>query len=887
MAVDAGVGFVDILPRTDKFTGVLLTKVSGALNSISSRVGGQATAIGRTLAGGMALPIVAGLAAAGVAVTKLASDYEDSIVRLRTLVGLSAEETHSLSEAVLELATTLPQSPQELADALFFVTSAGFRGAEAMDILETSAKAAASGLGETKVVADAVTSAMNSYAKSGLTAAQATDVLIKAVAEGKFEAAELAPVIGGVLPIAAQLGVEFNEVAAAIAAATRQGLSVNRAATGVRFLLSSFIKPSGAAEEALGRVGLSVEKLQTRLAKKGLLDTLQLLAEKFDLSTAAGKRAFAQIVGGARGLSVAAIQVGENAEAVQVLTDNIADAAGTTADAWAVASQTLTNRIGTLKSTFLSMAISIGTVLIPVVSTLVSALTGLATTVLVPLARSFKGLLLIFIGYKVLASWLPALLFRIALGLEAIGSVALAGKVLTLAVALTELAGPLALIVGATFALAKITEARQQKALERISGTIVKFGSDSEKSAKAVVGLHKAIAQEHGVGFRLPTTTEQRAAIQKDFDETISALDRQHRATEVLQTDIAEISREAQRGAAEVGGNFRFIAQAVGQSTAEFTGRLRGALSASQTDVRAWGKFVGETMVKAADFFRDWRAEAADNLTGVSGVLSQFANKNKVDLDKVLTAFERTADRARQFTRDLLVIGKTGGQSGKDLANALLAMGPAGQGLAASIAGAGDQMRDKLVGSFGDILSAGENGAGRLQRVLVGTLEEIRDILTSIAKRFGITVESNAPEVSSDIEALRNQLFQLDGTVVDVGIRGHTKVEVPGGDSGGPLPIASGAILAGARGFVTRGPTILAGESKKPTRFGTGAEIVQPLDDRGIGIMAKAFRLAIDQAGGMGQAGDIHVTLEMDGERMGRAIVKRNTRRASLMGAAS
>jgi hypothetical protein len=76
-------------------------------------------------------------------------------------------------------------------------------------------KAAAVGLGETKTIADLATSAMNAYGSDTLSASAATDILATAVREGKLEASELAGSMGGVIPIASNLGVEFHEVAGA------------------------------------------------------------------------------------------------------------------------------------------------------------------------------------------------------------------------------------------------------------------------------------------------------------------------------------------------------------------------------------------------------------------------------------------------------------------------------------------------------------------------------------------------------------------------------------------------------------------------------------------------------------------------------------------------
>ena len=105
----------------------------------------------------------------------MAADYQSSMQKINGLVGISQKQVNAWSDDILELGKTLPQSPKDLADAMFFITSAGLRGKTALDALKQSAKASAAGLGETKVVADAVTSAMNAYGKKNLSAAQATD----------------------------------------------------------------------------------------------------------------------------------------------------------------------------------------------------------------------------------------------------------------------------------------------------------------------------------------------------------------------------------------------------------------------------------------------------------------------------------------------------------------------------------------------------------------------------------------------------------------------------------------------------------------------------------------------------------------------------------------
>lgn len=269
---------VDVVADTSKFERDVNTKVKGSLDSASKRLTafGQSTArVGRSLTTGLTLPLVG----IGVAGFKLAADFDAAMNQIVGLVGIPREQVNAWRDDVRALAVEFGKSGQEAADALFFITSAGLRGDEAMDALTASLKASASGLGETKVVADLVTSAMNAYKDSGLTAAQATDVLTAAVREGKLEPAALAASMSQVLPVASSLGVSFDQVAAAQAAMSKSGTPAAQSATQLTAIFSSLLNPSEQANEILGKYGLTAEGLRKQLGEQGLLPVLKTLSQ--------------------------------------------------------------------------------------------------------------------------------------------------------------------------------------------------------------------------------------------------------------------------------------------------------------------------------------------------------------------------------------------------------------------------------------------------------------------------------------------------------------------------------------------------------------------------------------------------------------------------------
>ena len=235
----------------------------------------------KSVGGSMSSRLTAPLALMGFAAAKSAATLEDSFIKMNTLVGISEDTLKDFSQEVERLSDISSKPQEELADALFVVTSAGLRGAEAIEVLEASAKASVIGLGETKEIARAVTAAIQAYGKENLNAARATDVLTGIVREGNLEAAELSPVLGRVIGIASQLGVSFEEVGANIATFTRLGVDATEAITGLRGILSVLLKPSAQAAEALQSVGLSAERLRKQVREKGLAKTMNSLISSF------------------------------------------------------------------------------------------------------------------------------------------------------------------------------------------------------------------------------------------------------------------------------------------------------------------------------------------------------------------------------------------------------------------------------------------------------------------------------------------------------------------------------------------------------------------------------------------------------------------------------
>jgi TP901 family phage tail tape measure protein len=339
-----------------------------ALGDGFQNAGRQMSAVG----GRMTRSITAPLVGIGVAGVKLASDFESSFAQIEGLVGVTGSELEELRGAALSLGPAFGAGANEAAEAMFFITSAGLRGSDAIEVLEASLMGAAVGLGDASTIADLATSAMNAYGSDVLSAAGATDVLAAAVREGKLQPDELAGAMGRVLPIASAMGVNFNEVGATFAALSRTGTGASEAATQLRGIMSSLLKPSVQAEQALADMGLSSAGLRQQIQDEGLLSVLETLTESFADNEVGAEAVF----GNVRALSGVMDLMGANVDGTREIFANMADTTGTLDDAFAVTAETSAFQFAQAMAEMKSLLMEVGVLIMPFVQDLVEGFRG-------------------------------------------------------------------------------------------------------------------------------------------------------------------------------------------------------------------------------------------------------------------------------------------------------------------------------------------------------------------------------------------------------------------------------------------------------------------------------------------------------------------------------
>src|SRR5437016_1470258 len=104
------------LQAQDSASGIIKSMASN-LTSLSPTMGGIVTA---GLAAGAALVGV------GIAAVKTSADFQTTMTQTQALAGLTAQDAQMAQTAIMGMSTAIGQTPQQLADGLYYIASAGF-----------------------------------------------------------------------------------------------------------------------------------------------------------------------------------------------------------------------------------------------------------------------------------------------------------------------------------------------------------------------------------------------------------------------------------------------------------------------------------------------------------------------------------------------------------------------------------------------------------------------------------------------------------------------------------------------------------------------------------------------------------------------------------------
>ena len=212
------------------------------------------------------------------------------------VIANTTEGVERLGQEVRVLSESFGVDQVELATAAYQVYSNQIGDAnESTKFLADSVLFAKATVTNTANAVDLLSGVINSYGLEAKEAARVSDIFTKAVELGRFRIDDIANSMGRVNPIASQLGIQIEEVAAALATLTIKGVSPDKALTQLLAVMLKMVKPSGALTKALNEIGFTNIKAAT--STLGLVGTLKALTATTDGSVEALGRLFPRVRG--------------------------------------------------------------------------------------------------------------------------------------------------------------------------------------------------------------------------------------------------------------------------------------------------------------------------------------------------------------------------------------------------------------------------------------------------------------------------------------------------------------------------------------------------------------------------------------------------------------
>lgn len=268
-AVRAGGAFVEIFANDSKFQQAM-TRIQNRVQSVGQTL--QRIGTSMSLSG-------AALGAPMVLAARQAAGFEDAILGMRGAANLSAENVSRLSEEAKRLGEQMGISPTKIANSMLSLAKAGV---DVETILGGAGRAAVEfarvGGVEVTRAADFMYSAMNIF---GASANEAVDTLVSAANASPASIETLVESFSQVGSAGKNFGQSIFDVSQSLAVLARAGIVGEEAGTAVKTMLTKLVAPTQDAEEALGRLGLTMADFRT---ESGELLSMQQIAGVFEQS---------------------------------------------------------------------------------------------------------------------------------------------------------------------------------------------------------------------------------------------------------------------------------------------------------------------------------------------------------------------------------------------------------------------------------------------------------------------------------------------------------------------------------------------------------------------------------------------------------------------------
>lgn len=204
-------------------------------------------------------------------------EFDFQLRQINTISKETESGLANIGNTILEVSAKYGKSAEDVAKAMFAITTATIKGAGALEVLKNAAKLAVAGNTDLEGSAQLLSRVIKAYGKSAYESSHLVDVLYKTQERGITTVRELNADLGKVVGTAAAASVSFEELNAAVATLTVRGLNTNIATTALNSLLLKLSSDTEKLNPIFQRLGY--ESTSVALQQLGLAGTMQRLQQ--------------------------------------------------------------------------------------------------------------------------------------------------------------------------------------------------------------------------------------------------------------------------------------------------------------------------------------------------------------------------------------------------------------------------------------------------------------------------------------------------------------------------------------------------------------------------------------------------------------------------------
>lgn len=188
-------------------------------------------------------------------------EFEDSVAKLSTIAD-SSVSIDKMEQDIMGLSNATGIAAGELANTAYDAISAGQDTADAVGFVGEATNLARAGFADTASTLDLLTTILNAYGLESEKVTEVSDILIQTQNLGKTTVGQLSTAMGKVIPTANACGVGLDQLSAAYAVMTANGVATAETTTYINSMLNELSKSGTKSSDTLkNETGKSFQEL--------------------------------------------------------------------------------------------------------------------------------------------------------------------------------------------------------------------------------------------------------------------------------------------------------------------------------------------------------------------------------------------------------------------------------------------------------------------------------------------------------------------------------------------------------------------------------------------------------------------------------------------------